>query len=58
MSPHQREFTAAAFTLKSRMIASAAVAAAGSGTVVLFHRFASHPRSPAAAISRAIRLRA
>ncbi|WP_432505680.1 hypothetical protein [Kineococcus arenarius] len=29
MSPHQREFTAAAFTLKSRMIASAAVGAVG-----------------------------
>ena len=57
MSPHQRVLAAAAFTLKSRRIRSARAAAAGSGTVVRVNRRGVRPRSPAARISRAMRLR-
>jgi hypothetical protein len=57
MSPHQRELTFDASAVKSRRIRSARAAAAGSAMVVFFHRFGARPRSPAARISRATRLR-
>ena len=46
MSPHQRVLSFEASAVKSRRIASARAAAAGSGIVVFFHRLAALPRSP------------
>ena len=46
MSPHQRVFSLEASAVKSRRILSALAAAAGSGTVVFFHRLAARPRRP------------
>jgi hypothetical protein len=46
MSPHQRVLTRAASAVKSRRIRSARAAAAESGMVVFFHRFAARPRTP------------
>jgi len=43
MSPHQRWLILAASVVKSRRIASARAAAAGSGMVVFFHRFGARP---------------
>jgi hypothetical protein len=57
MSPHHRWLILAASVVKSRRIASARAAAAGSGMVVFFHRLGARPASPAWRISRAIRLR-
>jgi hypothetical protein len=57
MSPHQRELIFEASAVKSRRIASARAAAAGSAMVVFFHRLAALPPIPAERISRAIRLR-
>ena len=57
MSPHHRWLTLAASAVKSRRIASARAAAAGSGIVVFFHRFGARPASPAWRISRATLLR-
>ena len=56
-TPHQRLLTAAAFVVKSRRTLSARAAAAGSAIVVLFHRLAARPRSPAWRMIRATRLR-
>ena len=47
----------AASAVKSRRIASARAAAAGSGIVVFFQRLGARPAIPAWRISRAIRLR-
>jgi hypothetical protein len=57
MSPHQRWLIFAASVVKSRRIASARAAAAGSGIVVFFHRLGARPATPAWRISRATRLR-
>ena len=57
MPPHHRWLTLAASVVKSRRIASARAAAAGSGIVVFFYRRGVRPASPACRISRAIRLR-
>ena len=57
MSPHQRVLTFEASAVKSRRIQSTLAAAAGSGTVVFFHRFAARSRRPSARISLATRLR-
>jgi len=57
MSPHQRVLSLEASAVKSRRILSARAAAAGSGIVVFFHRFAARPCSPDCRISRATRLR-
>jgi len=57
MSPHQRVLSLEASAVKSRRIRSALAAAAGSGIVVFFHRFAARPCSPACRISLATRLR-
>ncbi len=46
-----------ASAVKSRLIASALAAAAGSGIVVFSQHLAARPRMPVARISRAIRLR-
>ena len=43
MSPHQRVLSLEASAVKSRLIGSARAAAAGSGMVVFFHRFAARP---------------
>jgi hypothetical protein len=58
MSPHHRVLIFAAPAVKSRRIASARAAAAGSGVVVFVRRLAGRPLIPAARISRATRLRA
>jgi hypothetical protein len=57
MSPHQRVLSLEASAEKSRLILSARDAAAGSGTVVFFQRFAARPCSLDCRISRATRLR-
>jgi hypothetical protein len=57
MSPHQRVLSLEASAVKSRLIRSALAAAAGSGMVVFFHRFAARPCRPWTRISRATRLR-
>ena len=49
MSPHQRVLILEASAVKSRRIRSALAAAAGSGMVVFFHRFAARPCRPWAA---------
>lgn len=57
MSPHHLVLIFDASVVKSRRMASALAAAAGSRMVVFFHRFAARPRKPAWRISRATRLR-
>src|SRR5487761_826715 len=57
MSPHQRLLSPEASAVKSRLTLSALAAAAGSGTVVFFHRFAARPRRPDCRMSQATRLR-
>lgn len=52
MSPHHRVLTSAGLVVKSWRIRSGRGVAAGSGMVVVRHRFGVRPRRPAVRISR------